>query len=226
MMFRPFPRRRRHGAALAAALFLWAAAAHVAPPPPVAAAQQQRRPRTPGAAKPARGNDAAGLSPATARAVEALIAGEVRRQRIPGLSAAVVTGNRLRWVKGFGLADLENRVPATPGTVYRFGSIAKPVTAAAIMRLVQAGRIDLDAPIRRYVPEFPEKPWPVTVRQVLCHQAGIRGYLNDEFTSTRHYTSWPRLWRCSRTTRSSTSPAPATRIPPTATTCWAAPSKR
>jgi CubicO group peptidase (beta-lactamase class C family) len=67
--------------------------------------------------------------------------------------------------------------------------VSKPITAVGIMQLVEQGRLDLDAPIRRYVPEFPEKPWPVTARQLLCHQGGVRNWTEDEFVSTRHYAT-------------------------------------
>jgi len=69
-------------------------------------------------------------------------------------------------VGGFGLADVENEVPARPTTVYRIASISKPITAVAAMQLAERGAIDLDAPVQRYVPGFPEKAWPVTPRQL------------------------------------------------------------
>ena len=85
------------------------------------------------------------------------------------------------------MADVENNVPAGAGTVYRLASISKPITATAVMQLVERGRVDLDAPVWKYVPAFPVKPWPVTVRQLLCHQSGVRHYRGDEISSTRHY---------------------------------------
>jgi serine beta-lactamase-like protein LACTB len=108
---------------------------------------------------------------------------------IPGLSLAVAETGQVRYEAGFGFADVENEVPARPETVYRLASVSKPMTAAAVMKLVQDGRLDLDAPVTRYCPEFPEKPWPVTARQLLCHQGGVRGYRPDEQPSTRRFTS-------------------------------------
>lgn len=108
---------------------------------------------------------------------------------IPGLSVAVSVGGADPWLAGFGFADVENAVPVRPESVFRFASISKPLTAIAALVLVQQGRLDLDAPVQRYVPYFPEKQWPVTVRQLLSHQAGIRHYKGDEFASTRHYSS-------------------------------------
>ena len=111
------------------------------------------------------------------------------RLGIPGLSAAVVTERRLRWSSAYGMADLENFVPATTETVYRLASVTKPITATAVLQLVEAGKVDLDAPIQRYVPAFPEKQWPVTVRHLLSHQAGIRNWTDEEFHNTRHFAS-------------------------------------
>lgn len=124
------------------------------------------------------------------RQIEALISAEVRKQRIPGLSVAVVTDRQLRWSKGYGLSDVENNVAAKSATVYRLGSLSKPITATAVMELFERGRIDLDAPVQKYCPAFPEKQWPVTTREVLAHLSGIRHYKSEEeFNSTRHFTS-------------------------------------
>lgn len=122
--------------------------------------------------------------------IEKVISAEMSRLGIPGLSVAVVLDHKLRASKGYGLADVENYVPAKASTAYRLGSISKPITAAAVMQLVERGKIDLDAPIQTYCPAFPKKEWPVTVRLLLGHLAGVRHYKNDvEYGSTRHYKS-------------------------------------
>jgi serine beta-lactamase-like protein LACTB len=122
------------------------------------------------------------------REIEALISAEMARQKIPGLSVAVVTERRLSWSNGYGLADVENNVAAKASTVYRLASVSKTITAVAVMQLAERGRIDLDAPVQKYCTAFPEKQWPVTTRQVLAHLSGIRHYKSDEeFNSTRHY---------------------------------------
>ena len=95
---------------------------------------------------------------------------------IPGMSVAVAVRGRAVWSEGFGLANVEQRVPATPETRYRIGSVSKLLTAAALARLAQDGRIDLDAPVQRYVPAFPAKGRPITLRQLAGHQGGIRHY--------------------------------------------------
>jgi serine beta-lactamase-like protein LACTB, mitochondrial len=122
--------------------------------------------------------------------IEKAISAEMSRQNIPGLSVAIVTDRKLRWSNGYGLADLENNVPAKSATVYRLGSISKSITAIAVMQLAERGKLDLDAPIQKYCPAFPQKQWPITARQLLGHLAGVRHYKSEaEFLSTRHYNS-------------------------------------
>ncbi len=98
---------------------------------------------------------------------------------LPGLSAAVVERGEYVWSAGFGMADLENDVPATSQTLYRLGSISKPLTAVGAMQLWEQGKLDLDAPVQKYCPEFPQKEAMITTRQVLGHLAGIRHYRSD-----------------------------------------------
>lgn len=106
---------------------------------------------------------------------------------LPGLAVAVSVNGETVWSEGFGYADLLSRTPATPQTRFRVGSVAKPYTGLAVAQLVEAGRMDVDAPIQTYVPYFPEKRWPVTTRQVGAHLGGIRSYLGDEFLSNVPY---------------------------------------
>jgi CubicO group peptidase (beta-lactamase class C family) len=108
---------------------------------------------------------------------------------IPGLSLAVAEGGAVRFEAGFGFADVENEVKARPETVYRLASVSKPITATAVMKLAEDGRLDLDAPVSSYCPDFPEKPWPLTSRQLLCHQGGVRHYRPGEVPTTRRATS-------------------------------------
>ena len=119
--------------------------------------------------------------------IEAAIQEWMTKTKAPALSVAVVTENQLRWAKGFGLADLENQIPATATTAYRLASITKSLTATAIMQLVEKGKIDLDAPIQKYCPAFPEKQWTITVRHLLTHQSGIRHHQFEEVLSTKHF---------------------------------------
>jgi CubicO group peptidase (beta-lactamase class C family) len=111
------------------------------------------------------------------RQLETFLAAEMEKQKIPGLSIAIIHGD-FQWAKGFGYADLENKVPATAESSYRMASVTKPMTAAAVMRLVEEGKIDLDAEVQTYVDYFPRKKHPVTVRQLLQHLGGISHYKN------------------------------------------------
>jgi CubicO group peptidase (beta-lactamase class C family) len=106
---------------------------------------------------------------------------------IPGLALAVAVGGKVVYSEGFGYADLEERVPVWPTTKFRIGSISKPLTATALMQLVEAGKLDLDAPVQKYVPSFPDKGAPITVRMVAGHIAGLRHYQDDEFHIQKHY---------------------------------------
>lgn len=108
----------------------------------------------------------------------------------PGLSVSVGSHGKLLWSEGFGYADLEQKVPVRPAlTKFRVGSEAKPMTALALVTLVEQGRIDLDAEVQRYVPTFPRKQYPITIRQIAGHLAGIRHYVGNEAYSRVHYAS-------------------------------------
>jgi serine beta-lactamase-like protein LACTB, mitochondrial len=101
-------------------------------------------------------------------------------ENLPGLSVAVAAGGELVWAEAFGWADLENKVPLTPDTRLRIGTASKVFTSAAVGLLVEDGRLTLDDEIQTYVPEYPQKQWPVTVRQLMANTAGIRNDGGDE----------------------------------------------
>src|SRR6266550_148822 len=108
--------------------------------------------------------------------IEGAISTFMAFSKVPGISVAVVQDGQFVWSAGFGMADLENSVPATSQTLYRLGSISKPITAMAAMALWEHGKLDLDSPVQQYCPAFPEKPWPITTRELLGHLGGIRYY--------------------------------------------------
>jgi serine beta-lactamase-like protein LACTB, mitochondrial len=125
-----------------------------------------------------------------AHALEKLITPYLSDHFVPGLSLAVVDQGAVVYTQGFGLADVENSVPASADTVYRIASVSKSITAIGAMQLVEAGKLNLDAPIQNYCPDFPHKKWPITSRELLMHQSGIRDYRDDaETINTRHYAS-------------------------------------
>jgi len=121
-----------------------------------------------------------------AGSVPATYAGVVARERtlvcerlathIPGVQVAVALKGKLVWSEGFGYADAERKKPVTRETQFRIGSVSKPLTATAVALLYEQGKLDLDAPVQRYVPSFPDKGYPITTRLLAGHLAGIRHY--------------------------------------------------
>lgn len=111
------------------------------------------------------------------KAFEKFVKEQMILDKAPGVSVGFMKDDFI-WIKGFGYADLENRVPAKPESSYRMASITKTFTATAILQLVEAGKIDLDAEVQTYVPYFPRKKWPITVMQLLGHLGGISHYKN------------------------------------------------
>src|ERR1700678_449936 len=120
------------------------------------------------------------LAPATRSQIDAAVSAFMASTHIPGLSVAVVENGDYKWARGYGFADLENNVPASEHTLYRLASISKSLTATAALQLWERGKLDLDAPVQKYCPSFPEKPWPVSTRQVMGHIGGIRHYKTGE----------------------------------------------
>jgi CubicO group peptidase (beta-lactamase class C family) len=116
---------------------------------------------------------AAAQTPAVPDTVDRFIRAELERQRIPGISVAILRGDSVLLARGYGFANLEHRVPATDSTVYAVGSLSKQFTAAAIVRLSQQGRLGLDDPITRYLPEGSAVWSGVTIRHLLTHTSGV-----------------------------------------------------
>lgn len=94
-------------------------------------------------------------------------------QNLPGLSVAVGGGGDIVWAEGFGWADVETRAPVTPATRFRMGSASTALTTAAVGVLLEKDRLTLDEEIQAYVPQFPKKPWPVTLRQLMGNVSGV-----------------------------------------------------
>ncbi len=101
-------------------------------------------------------------------------------EKLPGLSLAVAVDGEIVWAEGFRWADLEQEIPVTPATLFRIGGVSESLTAAAVGLLAERGRLDLDAPVQRYLPSFPEKPWPISTRQLMAHTAGIRHHRGED----------------------------------------------
>ena len=131
------------------------------------------------------------LSPAKQTQVEAAVSKFMATTHAPGVSVAVVENGQYEWASGFGLADVENNVPASEHTLYRLGSISKPLTAVGALQLWERGKIDLDSPVQKYCSAFPEKQKPITTREVMGHLGGIRHYKegpdDQEIGITKHF---------------------------------------
>ena len=109
-----------------------------------------------------------------------IVRAAITEQNLPGLSVAVGADGEIVWAEGFGWADVERKTPVAPDTRFRIGTASTPLTAAAAGLLIEQGRLNLDEPIQKYVPQFPEKQWPVTLRQVMGHVAGLPNDGGDE----------------------------------------------
>ena len=114
------------------------------------------------------------------RAGRQIVRASLTEQNLPGLSVAVGIGGDIVWTEGFGFSDLENRVPVTPKHRFRIGTASTVLTAAAVGLLLEEGRLKLDDAIQTYVPAFPKKQWPVTLRHLMAHLAGVRTDGGDE----------------------------------------------
>jgi serine beta-lactamase-like protein LACTB len=111
--------------------------------------------------------------------IEKAVSSFMSASSVPGIGAAVVLDGEPVWSAGFGMTDLEDSAPATSSTLFRLGSISKPISATAILQLWERGKLDLDAPVQKYCPAFPQKEWPITSRELLGHLGGIRHYNSD-----------------------------------------------
>ncbi len=106
------------------------------------------------------------------------------------MAVAVIKNGSNCWVQTFGLADVENDVPVTRQTVFRFASVSKPITAVAVMQLVEAGRLSLDATLPSLGMEVPTNMARITIRQLLAHQSGLHHYQpRAVLEPLRHFTT-------------------------------------
>jgi serine beta-lactamase-like protein LACTB len=132
------------------------------------------------------------LSPEKLSEIEAAVSKFMASTHVPGVSVAVVENGEYEWASGFGVADAENNAPSSEHTLFRLASISKSLTATAAMQLWERGQLDLDAPVQKYCPAFPQKQAPITTRQVMGHLGGIRHYKSGsqddpEVGNTKHF---------------------------------------
>ena len=140
-----------------------------------ASSQEQEKPRFEAAARQA------------TEAMQAL----KESKAIPGLSVAVGLDGQVIWTQTLGFADVESQEPVTADSVFPLGSTTKTLTSVALGRLVEEGKIHLDAPIQKYVPYFPTKKYPLTARLLAGHLSGLRDYdmQAGEYDNTKHFAS-------------------------------------
>ena len=129
----------------------------------------------------------AAIAQDAAKRIDEFIAAEMARQKIPGVSLAVVEDGKPLIVKGYGFANLEHRVPVKPETIFQSGSVGKQFTATAVMMLVEDGKINLDEKISKYLGDVPDAWKDITIRHLLSHTGGMTDYPQD-FDFRRDYT--------------------------------------
>jgi D-alanyl-D-alanine carboxypeptidase len=118
--------------------------------------------------------------------IDSLATAFITNTRTPAVSVAVLRGSDTLVMKGYGEASVEAHRPATASTVYRIGSITKQFTSAAIMRLIERGKLSLDDPMSKYLPDVPLHGHTVTIRQLLNHTSGIHSYTSEP--------EWQKTW--------------------------------
>lgn len=139
------------------------------------------------------------------RVVEAL----VQNGQTPGVAVAVALDGAIVWSEGFGFANLEHRVRVSDETRFGIGSISKTLAMAAAVRLMQRGELDLDAPVERYLADFPHKNRGITVRRLAAHQSGMSdAFAAAHYATSRHFEVLMPPIRRSSPGRSSTSRVP------------------
>ncbi|MFL5472477.1 MAG: serine hydrolase domain-containing protein [Gemmatimonadales bacterium] len=121
--------------------------------------------------------------------VSAAVREYMRAHGIPGLSLAVGYGGRVVLAQGFGSADLEHGILVTPATLFLIQSTQKLLTATAVLRLAEAGKLSLDDTVQTHCPAFGVRRWAVTLRQLLSHQGGIRSSDLRDLFNREHYAS-------------------------------------
>ncbi|MBV8783693.1 MAG: beta-lactamase family protein [Gammaproteobacteria bacterium] len=120
--------------------------------------------------------------------IDAAVEGERQHEHVPGVAVAVVRHGRVVLAKGYGEANVEHHVPVTRQTVFQSGSVGKQFTSVAVMLAVEAGQLDLDAPLTHYLPEAPASWQAITPRHLLTHTSGLATYSDRDLNYRADYT--------------------------------------
>src|ERR1700758_378028 len=123
------------------------------------------------------------LAPEKRTQIEAAVSAFMSSTHVPGVSVAVVENGEYEWGGGFGLADMEDNAPASEHTLFRLASISKSLTATAAMELQERGQLDLDAPVQKYCPAFPQKQGVITTYFDQPIQAGLDFFKTEPLLS-------------------------------------------
>lgn len=127
--------------------------------------------------------------------IDAFIQNKMRRDHLPGLVAAIVNDQKVLWCKGYGMANIEKGIPATPFTIFMLGSLSKTVTATAIMQLYESGKFKLDEDINHFLPGSLRNPKypdvPITFRMLLTHTSSLRRQDNLNLAKNLYFKDGP-----------------------------------
>lgn len=134
---------------------------------------------------------AADLDKVATERLDRILEGELQKQSLVGAALGVIVDGEVAYLKGYGLADRENKIPVTRKTLFRWASISKCLTSVTAMQLYERNLLDLSRDVRSYTPEFPDKKALITPRDLLCHQGGIVHYSNGKVIHTRRQYDVP-----------------------------------
>lgn len=108
---------------------------------------------------------------------------------LPGLSIAIRKKNEIIFAEGFGYSDLEKKIPVTTNTQFRAASTSKAITVTGLAKMIQDGIINVEAEVQKYVPHYPLKDHPVTLKQLAGNISGMPHYLDTDKFENRYYSS-------------------------------------
>lgn len=134
---------------------------------------------------------AADLDKVATERLDGILEGELQKQSLVGAALGVIVDGEVTYLRGYGLADRENKIPVTRKTLFRWASISKCLTSVTAMQLYEKDLLDLSRDVRSYTPEFPDKKALISPRDLLCHQGGIVHYSNGEVIHTRRQYDVP-----------------------------------
>lgn len=123
-----------------------------------------------------------------ADSVDDYVESQLKQEKIPGMSIAILKDDSIIKIQGYGFSNLEHQAQAKPETIYQSGSVGKQFTATAVMMLVEDGKINLDDPLSKYFENTPQTWEKLTVRQLLTHTSGIPDYTEKDVDFRRDYT--------------------------------------